>query len=454
MLFSRPLRKFFLLLGDVMIFYAVLIGTLWIRYLEFPTARTWTQHNLPFFFVHFLWVIVLYIAGLYEVEKFFPASVLRHRLLRTMAIAGLFAVLLFYLIPAFLITPKTNLLIDLAFVTVFLWLWRRFFLLFVVQSSKINLLFLGVSKEVLNFSAYLRDTPQLGYAPKLLVRVDGGEEHGNADNIVQLDNNLQQLIAEHHIQLVIIAGSLPRKDAHIRMLYDILPLGIAVIDFVRFYEDLTGKIPVSLVGELWFLQNIYELEKYIFETFKRALDVVFAIAVGIITSPVLVLTAIAVKLIRGETLYRQARVGKNGKVFELVKFGTMRLDAEKDGAVWAKEDDERVIPAGNFLRKTRIDELPQIWNVLKGEMSFIGPRPERPEFITKLKEEIPHYNMRLLVKPGLSGWAQVNFPYGASVEDAAEKLQYDLFYIKRRSFSLEAAILLRTLAVILRRSGR
>lgn len=453
MLFSRQLRKFFLLAGDVVIFYSVLVGTLWIRYLEFPTARTWAQHSLPFFFVHLLWIVVLYVAGLYEAEKFFPASILRHRLLRAMAIAGLFAVLLFYLVPAFLITPKTNLLIDLAFVTMFLWLWRRLFLLFVVQSSKINVLFLGISKEVLDFSAYLRDTPQLGYAPKLLVRTDHSEASGNAD-VVQLNNNLRQLIRAHQIQLVIIAGTLPRSDAHTHMLYDILPLGIAVIDFVRFYEDLTGKIPVSLIGELWFLQNIYELEKYIFETFKRMLDVALAIAVGIVVSPVLFLTAIAVRLIRGETLYRQARVGKNGKIFELIKFGTMRLDAEKNGAVWAKEDDERVIPAGNFLRKTRIDELPQIWNVLKGDMSFVGPRPERPEFVTKLKEEIPHYGMRLLVKPGLSGWAQVNFPYGASVEDAVEKLQYDLFYIKRRSLSLEAAILLRTLAVILRRSGR
>ena len=199
MLFSRPLRKFFLLLGDVMIFYAVLIGTLWIRYLEFPTARTWAQHNLPFFFVHFSWIIVLYIAGLYETEKLFPPSVLRHRLLRAMVIAGLFAVLLFYLVPAFLITPKTTLLIDLAFVTIFLWLWRKFFLLFVIQSSKINVLFLGVSKEVFDFSAYLKNTPQLGYAPKLLVRVDGNKEHDAVDNTVRLDNNIKQLGAEHHI---------------------------------------------------------------------------------------------------------------------------------------------------------------------------------------------------------------------------------------------------------------
>jgi len=156
----------------------------------------------------------------------------------------------------------------------------------------------------------------------------------------------------------------------------------------------------------------------------------------------------------GPIFYRQKRVGKNGKIFEIAKFRSMFKDAEKNGAQWANEKDERITGMGKILRKTRIDELPQLWNVLKGEMSFIGPRPERPEFVEELQKQIPHYVMRHLVKPGLSGWAQIKFPYGASVEDAMEKLQYDLYYIKNRSFVLDLAITARTIAAVLSREGR
>jgi len=185
------------------------------------------------------------------------------------------------------------------------------------------------------------------------------------------------------------------------------------------------------------------------------LDAFLASALFVPLTAMLPIVALAIKLnSAGPIFYRQRRIGKNGKEFEIAKFRSMVCDAEKNGAVWASCNDNRVTFVGKILRKTRIDELPQIWNVLKGELSFIGPRPERPEFVKELVEKIPYYQMRHLVKPGLSGWAQINFPYGASVEDALQKLQYDLFYVKNRSIVLEISIMLKTIMTLLKREGR
>ncbi|MFH1534764.1 MAG: sugar transferase, partial [Patescibacteria group bacterium] len=223
----------------------------------------------------------------------------------------------------------------------------------------------------------------------------------------------------------------------------------------KFYESVTGKIPVSLIDKTWFLENLLEINKQTFEKFKRVVDIIFSIILFIPFIIVYPFAALAIKInSKGPVFYKQKRVGKNEKFFEILKFRSMVADAEKNGAEWAKENDKRITIAGNILRKTRIDELPQIWNVLKGDLSFVGPRPERPEFVQELENQIPHYSMRHLVRPGLSGWAQINFPYGASVEDATEKMQYDLYYIKNRSFLLEISIMLKTIMTLLSHSGR
>ena len=185
------------------------------------------------------------------------------------------------------------------------------------------------------------------------------------------------------------------------------------------------------------------------------MDVISALALGIITLPFMPLIALFITLdSRGPVLYRQKRIGQNGKAFSVVKFRTMIPDAEAQGVQWTTAKDKRVTKFGNLLRKLRIDELPQLWNVLKGDMSFIGPRPERPEFVATLEKEIPHYHMRHLIKPGLTGWAQINQPLGgASVEDSIEKLQYDLYYIRNRNLILDFDILMKTIRVVITRQG-
>ncbi|MBI2175277.1 MAG: sugar transferase [Parcubacteria group bacterium] len=472
MLFSRSAQKFILLLGDAFTFYAALIGTLWVRYLEFPTTNTWEVHNIPFLFVHILWIVLLYIAGLYDIEHFASRAVLRQKIFRTLATAGLLAILLFYFIPSFVITPKTNLIIDVSLVLLLLWGWRTLFMLIMTRSSKINILFFGLSEEIITFAEYLKERPHLGYRPALLIALDNKNEQlpSSSVPIIVLENDLEALIRKHQIQLIVLSGAVRGDKNHIKTLYKMLPLGATVVNFTKFYEDITGKVPVSLTSEQWFLENFSELEKRGFEVLKRGLDIFFALLFGI---PALLITPFIALIIifstpsdlllykirrsrpgDGLVFFRQKRVGKNGRIFYFVKFRSQRLGAEN--ITEAKEiiNDPRQYFFGQLMRKTYLDELPQIWNVLKGEMSFVGPRPERPEFVAELDKKIPFYEMRLVVRPGITGWAQINMKDDASVEDAPEKLQHDLFYIKRRSLSLELSILLRTLAVIMSRSGK
>jgi len=222
------------------------------------------------------------------------------------------------------------------------------------------------------------------------------------------------------------------------------------------YEEYTGKIAIENLRPSWLIFSSGFRKSQMLAGAKRAMDILLAILGFIIGLPVLLLVALAVKLTsRGPALYHQTRVGQHGKHFTFHKFRTMRPDAEaKTGPVWAsKAGDPRVTPIGRMLRRTRLDEMPQLWNVLIGEMSFVGPRPERPEFVSELTEQIPYYGQRHVVRPGLTGWAQVRYTYGASTEDALQKLQYDLFYIKNLSIPLDLFIILDTVKTVILRKG-
>lgn len=231
--------------------------------------------------------------------------------------------------------------------------------------------------------------------------------------------------------------------------------GIEVEDWPNFYEKLTGKILLTDLRPSWLVFSDGFRKSPFTMTVKRSMDVVLASAGLLLALPLFPLIAALIKLgSRGPVLFRQERVGQNGRVFSLLKFRTMRADAEQQtGPVWALERDPRVTPVGRLLRKTRLDEIPQFWNVVKGEMSLVGPRPERPGFVAQLQERIPFYAHRLSVRPGMTGWAQVKYRYGATVEDAIEKLQYELYYIKNLSIFLDLLILLNTLQVILFMKG-
>jgi sugar transferase (PEP-CTERM system associated) len=228
-----------------------------------------------------------------------------------------------------------------------------------------------------------------------------------------------------------------------------------VVDAPSFYEHVTGKLFLEGINPSWIIFSDGFKVSRVRKVLKRGMDVLFATVGIILTISFLPLIALAIKLdSSGPVFYRQERVGEKERNFFLYKFRTMRADAESGtGAVWAQKNDLRVTRLGAFFRKSRIDELPQFFNILRGDMSMVGPRPERPEFVDKLKEIIPYYSERHFVKPGVTGWAQVSYPYGASVEDAMEKLRFDLYYIKNISLTFDLMIILETIQVVLFRKG-
>ena len=257
---------------------------------------------------------------------------------------------------------------------------------------------------------------------------------------------------EKQATMILLLPDAPIDDDIAHDLLEAKLRGSMVVDIRSFYEHVVQRLPLSQITDEWLLQT----EGFSLNTrgslrrLKRALDVLISLLLLIPAAPIMLITAIVVRLESpGPVIYTQDRVGLFEKEFTVYKFRSMRADAEKNGAVWASAQDARVTRFGKFIRKVRIDELPQIWNILKGDMSFIGPRPERMAFVTKLKETIPYYSLRHTVKPGLTGWAQVCYPYGASEEDARRKLEYDLYYIKNMSILLDINIVFKTVGVVL-----
>ena len=257
---------------------------------------------------------------------------------------------------------------------------------------------------------------------------------------------------EKQATMILLLPDAPIDDDIAHDLLEAKLRGSMVVDIRSFYEHVVQRLPLSQINDEWLLQT----EGFSLNTrgslrrLKRALDVLISLLLLIPAAPIMLITAIIVRLESpGPVIYKQDRVGLFEKEFTVYKFRSMRADAEKNGAVWASAKDTRVTKFGKFIRKVRIDELPQIWNILKGDMSFIGPRPERMTFVTKLKETIPYYSLRHTVKPGLTGWAQVCYPYGASEEDARRKLEYDLYYIKNMSILLDINIVFKTVGVVL-----
>ncbi len=264
--------------------------------------------------------------------------------------------------------------------------------------------------------------------------------------------NVLEAAREHQATMILLLPDAPIDDDIAHALLEAKLHGAMVVDIRSFYEHVVKSLPISQITEEWLLQN----EGFNLNTrgslrrLKRALDVLISLVVLVPAAPVMLLTAIAIRLESpGPVIYKQDRVGLFEKEFTVYKFRSMRTDAEKNGAVWARAHDDRITRVGRFIRKVRIDELPQIWNILKGDMSFIGPRPERMTFVKELKKQIPYYSLRHTVKPGLTGWAQVSYPYGASVEDSFRKLEYDLYYIKNISILLDITIILKTVGVVL-----
>lgn len=294
-------------------------------------------------------------------------------------------------------------------------------------------------------------------------RIAGDKEAGIAQHkLAEFDyqNDLFQYVVKHRIDQLVIACDERRNMLPVEHLFKCKTRGIDVIEILDFIEQETGQIAVNLIYPSWVIYaNGLNLNQRFRTNLDYKLNVVLAILTLALTWPLMLVTALLIYLEDGRktgasVFYRQLRVGIDGKPFYIVKFRSMRADAEKNGARWATENDDRVTRVGRIIRKYRIDELPQLINVLAGDMGFVGPRPERPEFVNQLEKDIPYYNHRHNVKPGLTGWAQLKYPYGSTTEDAQEKLKFDLYYIKHRSLMLDLMILVRTVEIVLFGKGR
>lgn len=273
--------------------------------------------------------------------------------------------------------------------------------------------------------------------------------------IVGTPADIPRLIAEYQIDRIIVGLADRRGKFPVNELLHAKMRGVRVEDATTTYERVTGKILIDDLRPSWLIFSDGFRVSRLTRWLKRGIDLTLSIVLAVVSAPLMLLTAIAIALESGfPVLYCQERVGENGRAFTLCKFRSMRKDAEPAGRpVWATDGDDRITRVGLFIRLTRLDELPQLWNVLKGDMSFVGPRPERPFFVATLSKEIPYYQQRHAVKPGITGWAQVKYRYGASIEDATEKLRYDLYYIKHLSIFFDLTIVFDTVKVVLFRKG-
>lgn len=440
-------RTFILVVGDIILLNVGLAVTLIVRYGPLGFAKAWGLNILPFSFIFAIWVLIFYIARLYEARTTVEIQTILQSILYSMVACGIVSIGLFYFVPAFTIAPKINLILNLFVTGTLLAVWHLFFIFSIKASSKVRVMLLGSSKDIEELAATIQRYPQLGYQI--------------TSRITMIDSGTIATLSNASIDIVIAPREVQSDATFVQGIYEALHSGIRFVDATVFYERLLGKIPVALISKAWFLENIAETEKILFESLKRGIDIAFALVFGILFLPLYPIAALAIKFdSSGPIFIKQKRVGKMGIIFILYKFRTMKAlgpdgTAELSGAEWSQEGDARITRTGKILRATRIDELPQLWNVLIGELSFIGPRPERPEFVERLRHDIPFYDMRHLVRPGLSGWAQINPPfYYASIDDTILKLQYDLYYIKNRDVGLDLAITLKTLMVILSRQGR
>ncbi|TXC71902.1 TIGR03013 family PEP-CTERM/XrtA system glycosyltransferase [Sphingomonas ginsenosidivorax] len=399
--------------------------------------------------------ISLVAVGAYGVGSFLSLRFAAARLSVAIALGVIFLSLIFFLVPA-LTFWRSNLLYSTVIATVLLVTVRALLgRTLGGETFKRRIVVLGAGSR----AARIRDLaaqPGINFVvagfvamgepvPAIQDAVPRGEIPNLSAHIVDLNASEVVLALEER------RNALPLKD-----LLRVRTTGVQVSEISSFLERETGRIDLNSVNPSWLIfSDGFASTRMLSSVFKRAFDIIASGLLLAITLPVILLTALAIKIeSRGPAFYRQRRVGLYNESFDILKLRSMRQDAEVAGkAVWAAEQDPRITRIGRFIRKVRIDELPQTWTVLKGEMSFVGPRPERPQFVEQLEDQLPYYAERHMVKPGITGWAQINYPYGASIEDARHKLEYDLYYAKNYSPFLDMLILLQTLRVVLWPAG-
>lgn len=443
------MKKLILLFSDLSLFYFSLFAVLFIRYNGDIARESFSSHLYFFTIICLFWLIIFYIVGFYDLNFFKSKTEFAQKAAKVISFCFLVSILFFYFFRT-PISPKTNLVFfSLIYLSFFILIRIRLVRLLKLNSLWKNVVFLGSQRQYDELISYLSQNRHIGY------KVEYFYQPESASGTKVETKGLVALIKKKKIGTIIAAVGKGVNDQLVAELYRAFSLDLEFISLAKLYERETSKVSLGDLDELWFLDNLARGEKRTYEVLKRTFDITMSLILLILLAPLAVVVSLLIKFTsKGPIFFRQNRVGKDGEVFDAVKFRSMILGAEKNGPQWAISNDPRTTRFGKILRKTHLDEIPQLYNVIMGNMSLVGPRPERPEFVKELETKIPFYPVRHLVQPGITGWAQILFPYGASVEDAKEKFQYELYYIKNRSLSLDAKILLKTVYSVIRGDGR
>jgi len=451
---SRKRRQFFLFLVDFCILYSALYIALFIRNGVLPSHTVWDAHIRSFSVAFIAWAIIFYTAGLYALDKMFDGFRFAARLFWSIVLSVLSTVLMFYLRTGRTIEPKTVMLVFSILAYALLWLWRLAYgKLTQFSSITYSVAFIGMTEEVLLLADAIKDRPYLGYSLAFV----HDEENRFPDSglpTVSSTSTLERVVVDSIPDLFVLLEGARLSMETRRLLFGLIGRGARYISLPAFYETIFRRVPIDAINDSWFLENIDLKAKRPYLWLKRLIDLVVSSVALVLTAPICAIIIAVVSLeSRGPVIFKQVRLGKSNKPFTILKFRTMKV--EGNDFVPTSIKDARITRIGKFLRSSRLDELPQFVNIFMGDMSFVGPRPERPELAVHLEKSIPYYMERHLVKPGITGWDQVSGEYHSpSVEDTYKKLQFDLYYIKNISLFLDFSIFFKTIMTVLSRSGR
>lgn len=434
---SLNFKKIIVIFGDIAILYSSLALTLLFRYGAANFEFSLNSHLLPFSMIFAVWILIFYLFNLYS-NKFLKHDIEAIKNFFLAIITNIaFSIFLFYILePIFKLTPKTNLLIFAFIFAAFNYIWRLFLAKIFISKGLIKrILIIGESKNIPLLAEYLEKNPQIGY--EIIFIIENLEK--------EKFDAIRKMIAQNNIEIIIVDNKTKKDSLAIKFIYNLLLSGIKIIDLSDFYESIFYKVPIEDIEESRLIEQI-TINRHLYDSIKRFIDVILSLILIIVFLPIIILIFIINKTTPSKpAICRQKRIGKNDKPFILQKFRSMKECG--NGPLWTEKNDNRITAFGKFIRYTHLDELPQLFNILKGDISFIGPRPENNELVEMYKQ-LPYYDIRHLIKPGLTGWAQINYKPSASIEEAKEKLQYDIYYIKNQSLFLDLLILIKTIRYI------
>lgn len=438
-----------LFVGDIFIFVISLWLALFIRFGEIPSGQVFINHLLPFSILFIVWCLVFFVAGLYEKHTTNFKNRLPVKVIYTQLFNSFLAVVFFYFIPYFGITPKIILFIYIIISLTLIFSWRIYGQkIFALKSSE-SAMILGRGEEMNILLQEVNNNPRYGLNFVSSFSLD------RLDNI-DFQRDIIGEINRSGISVVVVDLQNKKLNENLSHFYNLLFSKVRFVDMNDLYEDIFDRVPLAVINYDWFLKNVSLSTDVTYDIFKRFLDLAVSLVLGIVSLVFYPFVYLAIKLDdRGPIFITQERIGKNNRLVKIFKFRTMSFNDNESGE---NKKANKITRVGSFLRKSRLDEIPQLWNIWHGDLSLIGPRPELPALAKTYEQEIPYYNVRHLIQPGLSGWAQLyheNHPHqGINIAETRNKLSYDLYYVKNRSLSLDLKIALKTIKTILSRSGR